>query len=478
MAQGVEKVVGLLLTACALVLLCAGGAFAGAETSQSQPQGLDYCGLYALRQAQPGLTGAGVKFGVISRSFTYVDGEPQNDYRPNIEHNCFKAGQFEFNDGGQLAAGISPHSTAICSILFGSDSNAHNRNLGQFSYQGAVPEAQAQVYEFWHFLINNVFPGTAPEADILTASIGNQFEEWWTRGIESLAEHHGLIVVAGIGNGSDAYDPALYPGAGANVIGVGVVDSVDMNDLATRLEQFGRAQPEHSSFGPTADGRCKPDIVAPGNCLAADFNEPNNYEPTGSWSSFSTPIVAGTIGLLVQKAKEDPNLAPAVSADGGNCVMKAIVLNSATKLPFWHKGQLGKSDDHTAPLDFVQGAGMLNATGAYEQLVAGQNGPGNCGPVGWDLNLLKENENVYKITVEPSADKVITATVVWNRHYDDVYPFEAQAEKDADLRLGGRRLRGHQALRLRTTSATGANDRRWISHAPRRRSASMCSAVP
>jgi len=426
---------------------------AGTEGAQAdivlQPQGLNHAGIYALRQMDPCLTGAGVKFAVISRSITYINGEPQNDYRPSIGHNCFKSKQLGFHDQTELPAGISPHSTAICSILLGEDPDAFNLHLGEFYYQGTAPQAQADIYEFWHFLIDNVFPHSPPDADIITASIGNQFEDWWTRGIESLAEHYGLIVVAGIGNGSDANAPPLYPGAAANAIGVGVVDTVNTEELATNLAHFALAYPEHSSLGPTADGRCKPDIVAPGNCLAADVNDASRYEPTGSWSSFSTPIVAGTIGLLVQKAREDPDLGSAVSPDGGNCVIKAILLNSATKLPYWHKGRLEIDDDHQVPLDYLQGAGMVNAVGAYEHLIAGRNKPGYVSTTGWDNNQLDTLDTgkspygggmymiqrIYKITLTQPTDKFITATVVWNRHYNSTYPFEPAPEKDADLRL-------------------------------------------
>ncbi len=421
---------------CAAALFAPVNAIAVAEALQ--PQGLNHAGIYALRQIAPGLTGASVKFAVISRSFTYIDGEPQNDYRPSIGHDCFKGKQLGFHDQAELLPGISPHSTAICSILLGEDPDAFNPHLGEFYYQGTAPEAQADIYEFWHFLINNVFPHSPPDADIVTASIGNPFEAWWTRGIESLAEHYGLIVVAGIGNGSDANAPPLYPGAAANAIGVGVVDAVNTENLATNLAHFALAYPEHSSFGPTADGRCKPDIVAPGNCLAADANESNRYEPTGSWSSFSTPIVAGTIGLLVQKAREDPDLSSTVSPDGGNCVIKAILLNSATKLPYWHKGRLQIDDDHQVPLDYIQGAGMVNAVGAYKHLIAGRNKPGYVSTTGWDNNRLQKSknpQNIYKITLTQPADKFITATAVWNRHYNNAYPFEPMPEKDADLRL-------------------------------------------
>lgn len=440
MAQEPKKMLVLGLRSWT-AFVCVVGVCAVAEADEFQgfqPQVLNHSGIYGLRHLEPALTGVGVKIGVICRSISYIDGEPQYDYVPNIGHTCFGGKNIAFMDAGEHPPGISPHSTAICSILFGQDSDAFAPALGRFSFEGIVPEAKAEVYEFWHFVTDYVFPGLVPDADVITASVGSQFEDWWTRGIDSLVDQYGLIVVAGIGNGLNAGDPLLYPGAAANVIGVGVVDSVNSKDLATRLSQLALAYPQHSSFGPTADGRCKPDLVAPGNCLAADDNEPNGYEPTGNWSSFSTPIVAGAIGLLVQKARLDPTLSSVVSPEGGNCVVKAILMNSAVKLPYWHKGRLETDDDHEAPLDYIQGAGMLNAGGAYEHLTGGQNKPGAVASTGWDLNGLDQDQDghaSYRITAPGPAGKRFSATLVWNKHYNDVYPFEPLRQKDADLRL-------------------------------------------
>jgi hypothetical protein len=422
------------LLACA-VLVQAHSAWA---QSALQPQALTHAGIHALRQIDPNLTGTGARLAALTRSITYIDSEPQNDYRPNTAHDCFNTKDFNFHDQAEMTLGISAHCTAVCSILLGEDPQGYDPALGQFHYQGAAPGAEVSVHEFWYFLVNNVITGTAPEADILTASIGTQFEQWWTRGLESLAEQTGLIVVAGIGNGSDVHDPVLYPAGGANIIGVGVVDSVNAENPTTALGRFALAYPEHSSLGPTADGRCKPDIVAPGNCLAADATEPNRYEPTGNYSSFSTPVVAGAVALLVQKAKQEPELSLALVPNGGNCVMKAIVMNSATKLPYWHKGLLETDDDHVAPLDYIQGAGMLDAVGAYEHLVAGPSEPGDVSETGWDNNAFErsaETANTYRLTLSEASEEFITATVVWNKHYQSTYPFEAMPEKDSNLRL-------------------------------------------
>ncbi|MHC4758415.1 MAG: hypothetical protein ACYTE8_07135, partial [Planctomycetota bacterium] len=164
-----------------------------ADTSSNlHPQGLDSAGVYSLRGIDPNLTGEGVKLFLLSRSLTYSNEEPQNDYQPLIEHPCFDKENITFQDDGRIEAGISTHSTAICSILLGDDPNAFDEQIGEIVYQGAVPEAKLEVTEFQYFLTNHVFKQIPIEADILISAMGGQFEDWWTRGIDSMAEQYGL----------------------------------------------------------------------------------------------------------------------------------------------------------------------------------------------------------------------------------------------------------------------------------------------
>jgi len=89
---------------------------------------------------------------------------------------------------------------------------------------------------------------------------------------------------------------------------------------------------------------------------------------------------------------------------------------------------------------------MVNAVGAYKHLIAGRNEPGYVSTTGWDNNQLDTGKSpygggvymiqrIYKITITEPAGKFITATAVWNRHYNNAYPFEPMPEKDTDLRL-------------------------------------------
>ena len=426
------------LAALLALLAWAGGldCVYGDDVAPLQPVALTYTGTHALHENDPNLTGSGVKIAAICRSLTYLGNQPQNDYLLNTGHNCFLDSDVSFVHSG--GSGISGHSTAIGAILIGSDPNGYHSDVGTFRYRGASPAAQVDVYEFWRFVSTYVFGARALDADILTMSVGTIFQDWWTRGIERIAEESGIVVVAGIGNGSDVFDSVLYPAAGSNVIGVGVVDSVRSSRLSLALSDFSLPRPEHSSCGPTADMRCKPDLVAPGNCLIPDANNLTGYAVTGDWSSFATPVVAGTVSLLLQKAKSDPSLYLAAPGEGGNCVIKAILMNSATKLPYWHKGMAYEDDDFDMCLDYQQGAGLLDAERAFAQLVAGRSEPGIVPVRGWDNNLIAPNpdtENVYAIDIAEPKGKMFTATVTWNRHYDGEYPFTALTESDSDLRL-------------------------------------------
>jgi hypothetical protein len=212
---------------------------------------------------------------------------------------------------------------------------------------------------------------------------------------------------------------------------------VRTSDLKIAIQHCALAHPQRSTAGPTVSGLSKPDIVAPGNYLAAVMGETNRYEATGSWSSFATPVVAGAAGLLLQKANADPALA-GVLENNRPCLIKSILLNSATKLPFWHKGSLAADDDHTVPLDCIQGAGMLNPVEAYKNITAGKFSPGPVPQTGWDIAELTADKNLvntYKITLDNAREKFIAATAVWNKNYGSKYPFEPLPEFDADLRL-------------------------------------------
>lgn len=122
-----------------------------------------------------------------------------------------------------------------------------------------------------------------------------------------LAVARGIVVVVAAGNeGSSSWHYITAPGDGPGTIAVGAIHPVHSG-----LSPF-------SSRGPSADGRIKPDVVAPGQQVVAATGgssaDPFALQQYGrlSGTSFATPIVSGTAALLLQL---HPDWSPAQVAD-------------------------------------------------------------------------------------------------------------------------------------------------------------------
>jgi hypothetical protein len=161
----------------------------------------------------------------------------------------------------------------------------------------------------------------------------------------------------------------------------------------------------------------------------------SNATASASGTSFAAPAVSGVANRLIQYGN---TLGGNSAAATDPRTIKAVLLNSATKLPGWGQGAVyggtagltgsltGGVTTVTQPLDPLQGAGLLNANGAYLQLAAGkqiatiqQTGLGSIinptvALTGWDFNTVKLSlTNFYQLSSQAAG--TLSITLDWYR---------------------------------------------------------------
>jgi serine protease AprX len=111
----------------------------------------------------------------------------------------------------------------------------------------------------------------------------------------NMASERGILVVSSAGNEgrSTSWKYITMPSDSEQVIAVGAVNSIN-------------EKTSFSSFGPTADGRIKPDVVALGSGVAV-FHQDNSIG-TSSGTSFSAPLISGLAAGMWQQFPALTNL--------------------------------------------------------------------------------------------------------------------------------------------------------------------------
>ncbi len=114
-----------------------------------------------------------------------------------------------------------------------------------------------------------------------------------TQGAE-IASSKGIFISVSAGNeGNKNWHYIIAPSDAPHVLSIGAVDSLDQKAY-------------FSSFGPSADGRVKPDVTAMGQADA--FQGINGNIVRGSGTSFSSPVLAGLATCLWQAFPNISNL--------------------------------------------------------------------------------------------------------------------------------------------------------------------------
>ena len=308
--------------------------------------------------------------------------------------------------------------------------------------------------------------GDAP-ADVINSSWGYTDPagtDSFTIALDGMARAHPqTTVVLAAGNAGPATNTVGGMASGYNSISVGAVGGNTLDSFHAVSDFSSRGPQDYYDpvHGTVTGVRAPVDVVAPGAMLRSaayigqtGSNDPSisgsvdfSYPPTTNnlyWvqlngTSFAAPLVTGAASLLTSASYL--NGFDSRSRDAR--VVKAVIMNSADKMPGWDNGQhltftlsgnrslATPAVETTQSLDWQQGTGLLDMNRAYDQYVAGTTGiyaaSGSTHDVqntGWDLgsltyDALNPTHNEYILAAALGVGQILDVTLTWFRNRGD-----------------------------------------------------------
>jgi len=296
-----------------------------------------------------------------------------------------------------LGAGVGWYWTGDTTV-----SQVEDYFFGFYSYQAASWDVIA--YEKPHYL--------------MVVSAGNDRDDGVAPGTQHFVFQNGAWVLSTTTRNPDnnnGYDSLSHASGAKNVLSVGAVNDVYGGysvPASVVMSSF-------SGWGPTDDGRIKPDIVANGVSLYSSIASSNSAYDRYSGTSMSAPNTTGSLGLLIQHYRNTHS-----GRDMQAATLKGLVIHTADE-----------AGSFAGP-DYAFGWGLLNTASAAAQVSRDE---ANTGAI---QELALGNDQIIEQAWTYSGAGAIRATISWTDPPGTppapaVDPTDKMLVNDLDLRVIG-----------------------------------------
>lgn len=309
--------------------------------------------------------------------------------------------------GDTTTDSFDAHATHVAGTAMGSGLLSASQGGTPLQWKGMAPNATLIAYDWssflseytgaitthnidlstnsWHNGGNGYYTADSSALDqIVTGSQGKRIPILWAAGNQRNGTSHlcDVDLDANLSTVFDAYDCMVNLASAKNTLSIGATNSND--DSMTSF----------SSWGPTDDGRVKPEIVAPG-CQVGGDGSIKSTVPTDAYggscgTSMATPAAAGSVAVLLQRYRQ---LCPA-SGDPLPSTVKALLVHTARDLDdasaWYNRGP-----------DYSSGYGRLDLRRAVDLV-----------PFHIEDTVAQAGIQTYQIVVTPQQD--LKVTLVWD----------------------------------------------------------------
>ncbi|MCU0469664.1 MAG: S8 family serine peptidase [Arcicella sp.] len=276
-----------------------------------------------------------------------------------------------------------------------------NTNINRWAWYGNANVSQTEDYKFgfydtsaqsWDRIANN-----APFYLIVKSAGNNRDSNGPPAGIYYFFGSSTTDSSNVTRSKNDGYDIISTTGTAKNILTVGAVVGTNGNPPAQpsdiKISSF-------SSWGPTDDGRIKPDIVAVGVNLFSTSNASAEAYAILSGTSMSSPQAAGSL-LLLQEAYAKQNDGQIMRSS----TLKGLVLHTA-------------EDAGNAGPDYIYGWGLLNTEKAAKVIL-------NTDKSNSITERTIQNGATFTQNIKASGKGALTATICWTDPEATVFAISA-----------------------------------------------------
>jgi len=248
-----------------------------------------------------GIDGKGLRICVMDGGFPSVNTHPAFQHlREN--HQILKT--YNFPNKKEDVYGWSTHGTMVLSCIAGINEKGQKMGLATGAeFLLARTEIDPEPFKEEVWWAQGAEWADKNGADIINSSLGYGKDRHWTKDMDGTsyvakaaqkAAEKGILICNSAGNEGDdsRWMTIITPADADNVLTVGGIDD--------DLEHYNHIS--FSSYGPTADKRLKPNVVAFGHAQVAN---PGNGKFTDAYgTSFSSPLTAGFCACAWQTKRD------------------------------------------------------------------------------------------------------------------------------------------------------------------------------